>query len=171
MTRLFGITGWSGSGKTTLLKRLIPVLRAQGLTVSTIKHAHHRFDLDQPGKDSWEHREAGAMEVLVASPHRWALQHELRGAPEPSLGELLQRLAPVDLVLIEGFKRDRHPKLEIYRPSLGHPPLFPDDQTIRAVAAFEPPLLDIVLPRYDADDVEAIAGCVLREARPWEWDT
>src|SRR5690349_4859394 len=113
--RLIGLAGWSGAGKTTLLKRLIPLLVARGLRVSTIKHAHHRFDVDEPGKDSWEHRQAGATEVLVASGARWALMHELRNEPEPSLPSLLAHMSAVDLVLIEGFRRDSHPKIEVFR--------------------------------------------------------
>ncbi len=110
-TRIFGLAGWSGSGKTTLVVRLIPAFAARGITVSTVKHAHHDFDVDQPGKDSWRHREAGAREVLVSSSRRWALMHEHRGAREAGLAELLARLSPVDLVLVEGFKREPYPKL------------------------------------------------------------
>jgi molybdopterin-guanine dinucleotide biosynthesis protein B len=133
--RVIGLAGWSGSGKTTLIARLIPLFRAQGLSVSTIKHAHHEFDVDQPGKDSWVHRNAGATEVLVASAQRYALMHELRGAPQPSLAVLLGRLSPVDLVLVEGFKRDPLPKIEVYRPETGKSPLYPDDPDIIAVAS------------------------------------
>jgi molybdopterin-guanine dinucleotide biosynthesis protein B len=132
---VWGLAGWSGSGKTTLLARLIPVIVARGLTVSTIKHAHHDFDIDQPGKDSWVHRQAGATEVLVASDRRFALMHELRGAAEPSLAALLAKLAPVDIVLIEGFRRDPHRKIEVYRPELGKKPLAPDDPWIVAIAS------------------------------------
>src|SRR5690349_7986036 len=124
--RIIGLAGWSGSGKTTLLIKVIPRLVARGLKVSTLKHAHHGFDVDQPGKDSHSHRIAGASEVLVSSSVRWALVHELRGAPEPTLAILLQKLSAVDLVLVEGYKRERHPKLEIYRAALGKPPLYPD---------------------------------------------
>src|SRR3984893_16504179 len=116
--RIIGLAGWSGAGKTTLLARLIPDIIARGLTVSTVKHAHHAFDVDQPGKDSHTHRLAGATEVLVASAKRFALMHELRAAPEPSLRELLARLAPVDLVIVEGYKREPHPKLEVHRASV-----------------------------------------------------
>jgi molybdopterin-guanine dinucleotide biosynthesis protein B len=119
--RLIGLAGWSGVGKTTLITALIPILAGRGLKVSTIKHAHHAFDVDQPGKDSWLHRQAGATEVLVASANRFALIHELRGAPEPSLEELLSRLAPADLVIVEGFRHGAHPKIEIFRPELGKP--------------------------------------------------
>jgi molybdopterin-guanine dinucleotide biosynthesis protein B len=116
--QIFGLAGWSGSGKTTLMTALIPELISRGVTVSTLKHAHHAFDIDQPGKDSWRHRQAGAREVMISSPNRWALMHELRGAPEPSLDELVRRMSPVDLLLVEGFKRYPHPKIEVYRPSL-----------------------------------------------------
>ncbi len=136
--RVIGLAGWSGAGKTTLLRRLIPLLVGQGLRVSTLKHAHHAFDVDQPGKDSWEHRQAGAAEVLIASARRWALMHELRNGSEPYLAELLDRLSDVDLVLIEGFKREAHPKLEIHRPSLGKPLMQPGDCTISAVASDAP---------------------------------
>src|SRR5947209_18314699 len=113
--RIIGLAGWSGAGKTTLLAKALPRIVARGLTVSTLKHAHHSFDLDQPGKDSHTHRAAGATEVLVGSASRWALVHELRGAPEPRLHDLLQKLSPVDLVIVEGYKREPHPKLEVYR--------------------------------------------------------
>jgi molybdopterin-guanine dinucleotide biosynthesis protein B len=169
--RIFGLAAWSGSGKTTLLTRLIPVLARRGLTVSTVKHAHHDFDLDQPGKDSWRHREAGAAEVMVVSGRRWALQHELRDAAEPTLDALLGRLTPVDLVLVEGFKRDPHPKLEIIRPSLARPLLHTEDPWIRAVAFVEPPpealRATIALPVFEADAIEAIADFVVEAARPW----
>ena len=131
---ILGLTGWSGSGKTTLLTALVPGFIARGLSVSTVKHAHHAFDLDQPGKDSWRHRQAGAREVLIASGRRWAVLHELAG-PEPSLPELLTRLAPVDLVLVEGFKANPHPKIEVFRPDLGLAPLWPGRADIVAVAA------------------------------------
>lgn len=135
--KLLGITGWSGSGKTTLLTALIPALAASGLSVSTIKHAHHDFDLDQPGKDSWRHRAAGAQEVLIAAGRRWALLHENHGE-EPDLADLLPRLAPVDLVLVEGYKASPHPKLEVHRPSLGKPPIWPGRPDIIAVASDTP---------------------------------
>ena len=117
--RVIGLAGWSGAGKTTLLTRLIPVLKARGLAVSTIKHAHHGFDVDRPGKDSHEHRLAGATEVLVSSPLRWALMHELRGAPEPDLADLLPKLAPVDVVIVEGFRRSGLTKIEVHRVANG----------------------------------------------------
>ena len=119
--RIIGLAGWSGAGKTTLITKVIPVLKGRGLKVATVKHAHHEFDLDRPGKDSWRHREAGAAEVAVVSSRRWALIHELRDEPEPPLAEILAKLSPVDLVIIEGFKRHAHPKLEIYRANVGKP--------------------------------------------------
>ncbi len=136
--RVLGLTGWSGSGKTTLLTVLLPIFVARGLSVSTIKHAHHGFDLDQPGKDSWRHRQAGAQEVMIAGGTRWALLHEVDG-PEPRLDGLLARLAPVDLVLVEGFKADSHAKIEVFRPGLGQPPLWPGRPDIVAVASDTPP--------------------------------
>lgn len=160
-----GFAGWSGSGKTTLLRRLIPVLTGMGLRVSTVKHAHHGFDVDQPGKDSWEHRQAGAKEVLVASAARWALMHEHRGAPEPGLPELLARLSPVDLVLVEGFKREAHPKIEVYRAAVGKPLLHPRDPTIRAVAS-DAALPGCPVPLLDLDDVAGIAAAVRGAAVP-----
>lgn len=133
--RIFGLAGWSGSGKTTLLVALIPELNARGLRVSTIKHAHHEFDIDRPGKDSWRHREAGAHEVMVGSARRWALMHELRGAGEPTLDALVARMSAVDIVLIEGFKAHPHPKIEVHRPALGKPLLYPDDPNVVAIAS------------------------------------
>jgi molybdopterin-guanine dinucleotide biosynthesis protein B len=132
--KVLGIVGWSGSGKTTLLEALLPLLRAEGLTVSTIKHAHHGFDMDRPGKDTYRHREAGAREVLVASGTRWALLHEIQGE-EPTLPTLLTKLEPVDLVLVEGFKAHPFPKLEVHRPALGKPPIWPDAPDVLAVAS------------------------------------
>jgi molybdopterin-guanine dinucleotide biosynthesis protein B len=132
--RVLGITGWSGSGKTTLLTALLPRFLARGLSVSTIKHAHHGFDLDQPGKDSWRHRQAGAREVMISSGRRWALMHELEGE-EPNLPDLLARLQPVDLVLVEGFKANPHPKIEVFRAALEKPPLWPGRADIVAVAS------------------------------------
>ncbi|HYC01949.1 MAG TPA: molybdopterin-guanine dinucleotide biosynthesis protein B [Azospirillaceae bacterium] len=158
--KLFGLAGWSGSGKTTLVTKLLPEFARRGLRVSTIKHAHHNFDVDQPGKDSYSHREAGAVEVLVASANRWALMRELRGAPEPTLEELVCRLSPVDLVLVEGFKRDRHPKLEVWRSAVGKPLLHPDDPYIRAIAGDVKPD-GCALPWRHLDDVAGIADCIL----------
>jgi molybdopterin-guanine dinucleotide biosynthesis protein B len=163
--RLIGFAGWSGAGKTTLVVRLIPELNRRGLSVSTIKHAHHNFDLDQPGKDSYEHRAAGAEEVLVASANRVALMRELRGAPEPSLAELFRLLKPVDLVLVEGFKRDPLPKIEVFRAANGKPPLYPDDRNIVALIgdAVEP---SSRLPHASIDDIAAAADLVLAHALP-----
>lgn len=158
--RIFGIAGWSGSGKTTLLVRLLPELVARGLGVSTVKHAHHAFDIDRPGKDSYRHREAGAVEVMVSSSGRWALMHEHRGAPEPSLEELLSHMSPVDLILVEGFKRHGHEKLEVYRRAAGKPMLAPDDPTIVAVACDEPlPGLD--RPVIDLNRTDLVADFIL----------
>lgn len=163
--RLIGFAGWSGAGKTTLLARLIPVLVARGLRVSTVKHAHHNFDVDQPGKDSHTHRLAGASEVLISSENRWALMHELRGAEEPGLPELLERLSAVDLVLVEGFKRDHHPKIEIHRAEVGKPFLHPDDPRIIGLAA-DVGLPGAPVPVLHLDDVEGIADFVERNAVP-----
>jgi molybdopterin-guanine dinucleotide biosynthesis protein B len=165
--RLIGLAGWSGAGKTTLVEKLIPELVSRGLRVSTIKHAHHNFDVDEPGKDSWVHRQAGASEVLVASTARFALIHELRGAPELSLPELLGKLSPVDLVIVEGFKRGPHPKIEIWRAANGKPFLHPGDATIRVIAADEK-LTGLPIPVIDLDAVSAIADVVMAEARPLE---
>lgn len=159
--KIFGLAGWSGSGKTTLLSGLIPQLRTLGLSVSTVKHAHHAFDVDQPGKDSYRHREAGAAEVLVTSSQRWALMHELRGEPEPSFDDLLPRLAPVDVVLVEGFKRHPHPKLEVWRSAVGHDWMYPADPTVVAVAADIPPE-GLKLPCFTLDDHRAIAMFIAR---------
>jgi molybdopterin-guanine dinucleotide biosynthesis protein B len=156
----FGIAGWSGSGKTTLLERLVPVLTGRGLVVSLIKHAHSGFDIDRPGKDSYRHREAGCTEVLLTSDTRWALMHELRGAPAPTLGQLLGLMSPCDLVLVEGFKTWDLPKLEVHRPSLGKPLLAPGDPGIVAVASDVQ--LEGPLPCFDLRDPEAIARFITR---------
>jgi molybdopterin-guanine dinucleotide biosynthesis protein B len=163
--RIIGLAGWSGSGKTTLITKVIPVLVGRGLNVATIKHAHHEFDIDKPGKDSWLHREAGASEVIVASSRRWALVHELRGEPEPPLAALLTKLDPADLVIIEGFKRHAHPKLEIYRAVLGKPRIYPEDDCVVAIAS-DAPLPDAPLPVLMLDDIEAIANVLQAEALP-----
>ncbi len=157
---VFGFAGWSGSGKTTLIERLIPRFIARGLTVSLVKHAHHEFDLDHPGKDSFRHREAGCREVLITSAVRWALQHELRGGPELTLVEALQRLSPCDLALVEGFKGAPIPKLEVYRASVGKPLLHVHDPRIVAVATDEP--LQTALPVLPLGDPDKVATFVLR---------
>lgn len=158
--KIFGIAGWSGSGKTTLLTALIPELVGRGVAVSTLKHAHHSFDVDKPGKDSHRHREAGATEVMISSANRWALMHEHRGAPEPTAADLIRQMSPVDLVLIEGFKREPHPKIEIHRPVVGKPLLQPDDPCIVAVAS-DDLLPGLSVPRLDLNDVPAIADFIL----------
>jgi molybdopterin-guanine dinucleotide biosynthesis protein B len=158
--KVFGLAGWSGSGKTTLVTKLLPELIGRGLAVSTMKHAHHGFDVDQPGKDSYVHRSAGATEVLVASANRWALMHEHRGAAEPTAAALMQHMTPVDLLLVEGFKREPHPKLEVYRVANGKPLLHPDDPYIVAVASDEP-LIGLHLPLLSIDDVPAIADFII----------
>jgi molybdopterin-guanine dinucleotide biosynthesis adapter protein len=155
---IFGLAGWSGSGKTTLMTAIIPQLAARGLSVSTMKHAHHEFDIDRPGKDSWRHRQAGAHQVMVASSHRWALMQELRDAPEPSLDELVARMSPVDLLLVEGWKRHPHPKIEVYRPSLGKPLLYPGDPWVVAIASDEK--LDAPVPLLPLGDPAAIAAFI-----------
>ncbi len=156
----FGIAGWSGSGKTTLVRRPVPELIGRGLAISTVKHAHHDFDIDRPGKDSYEHRAAGAKEVMVASSVRWALIHEGRGESEPSLDDLVQRMAPVDLILIEGFKSENYEKLEVHRPALGKKLLCVDDAAVVALAS-DAPIDGIELPVLDLDDVVAIADFIV----------
>jgi molybdopterin-guanine dinucleotide biosynthesis protein B len=163
--RIIGLAGWSGSGKTTLLAKVIPRIVARGLKVSTLKHAHHAFDVDQPGKDSHTHRMAGATEVLVSSANRWALVHELRGGAELTLEALLDKLSPVDLVVVEGYKREPHPKLEVHRASIGKPLIYPDDPAIVAVAS-DGPLPAARVPVIALDDVERIADFLIRHAAP-----
>ena len=158
--RIFGLAGWSGSGKTTLMTLLIPELVSRGITVSTLKHAHQSFDIDQPGKDSWRHRQAGATEVMISSPNRWALMHELRGAPEPTFEELVRRMSPVDLLLVEGFKHHPHPKIEVCRPSLGKPLLHPEDPLVVAIASDET-LPGVSLPWLPLSDISAVATFIL----------
>ncbi len=157
--KILGIVGWSGSGKTSLVTRLIPVLIARGLEVSTLKHAHHDFDVDQPGKDSHAHRHAGAAEVMISSGRRWALMHELRDEPELSLDALIARMTPVDLLLIEGFKTEAHDKIEVFRPVTGRDPLHPHDPHIVAVAT-DAALPDLDRPRLDLNDTDAIAAFI-----------
>jgi molybdopterin-guanine dinucleotide biosynthesis protein MobB len=156
--KIFGVTGWKNSGKTGLMERLITEFTARGLSVSSIKHAHHSFDIDHPGRDSYRHRDAGARQVVLASRNRWALMHELRDEDEPSLGDLLKQLSPVDLVLIEGYKRDRHPKIEAHRKETGQPLIAPEDETIVAVASDRPVAVD--RPVLDLNDTAAIANVI-----------
>ena len=159
--KIYGVTGWKNAGKTGLMERLVAEFCARGLTVSTLKHAHHSTEVDRPGTDSYRHREAGASEVLLASPNRVAIMQELRGAPEPSFTELLARMRPVDLVLVEGFKREDHPKIEAYRTSAGNPLIASGDSSIRAVASDIPLALD--RPVFDLDDTRAIADFIAAE--------
>jgi molybdopterin-guanine dinucleotide biosynthesis protein B len=160
--KIFGIAGYSGSGKTTLIEKLIPLFAARGLTVSLIKHAHHTFDVDQPGKDSYRHRHAGCQEVLVTSSRRWALMHELRGAPEPALADLVKHVAACDLLLIEGFKHEPISKLEVYRSVVGESLLHPQDAYVVAVASDQP--VDTRLPQFRLDDAAAIAAFIVKHA-------
>src|SRR5579864_9045858 len=153
--KVIGLAGWSGAGKTTLLTQVIPHLRAQGLSVSVIKHAHHSFDVDVPGKDSWVHRQSGAEEVLVSSVNRWALMHELRGALEPRLPDLLKKMSQVDLVIVEGFKSEPHRKIEVHREANGKPLLFPTD-----------PAIETVLPAAHLDDIPSVAALLRKFAIP-----
>lgn len=168
MMKIFGIVGWKNSGKTGLMERLVTEITGRGLSVSTIKHAHHAFDIDQPGKDSHRHRVAGATEVLLASRNRWALMHELRGAAEPPLADLLAKLSPVDLVLVEGYKRDAHPKIEAHRAATGQPLIAPGDPTVLALASdsahpgFDRPVLDLNATAQIADFI--LEYCGLRQA-------
>ena len=165
--RIVGLAGWSGAGKTTLVTSVIPVLVKRGLKVATVKHAQHDFDTDRPGKDSWLHRRAGASEVAIVSSRRWAIVHELGDEPEPPLGEVLAKLSPVDLVIVEGFKRYSHPKLEVYRAAVGKPLLHPDDDCIVAIAT-DAPLPEAQVPVVMLDDVESIANVLQAEAAPRE---
>lgn len=159
--RLYGIVGWKNAGKTGLMERLVADITTRGFTVSTVKHAHHTFDVDHEGKDSYRHRIAGASEVILSSRNRVALMQELRGAPEPSLQDLLARLSPVDLVLIEGYKRDDHPKIEAHRAETGNPLIAPEDPTIRAVAADVP--LTLECPVFDLSNTSQISDFILKE--------
>ena len=159
--KIFGFAGWSGSGKTTLIEQLIPLFVQRGLKVSLIKHAHHSFDVDQPGKDSYRHRHAGCNEVLVTSSKRWVLMHELRGAPEPGIAELIRQISPCDLLLVEGFKREKLPKLEVYRASVGESLIHPQDPDIVAIASDQP--LETRLPQLDLNDAPTIASFILKQ--------
>ncbi len=159
--KTFGFAGWSGSGKTTLIEQLIPRFTGRGLKVSLIKHAHHTFDVDQPGKDSWRHRQAGAQEILVTSSRRWVLMHELRGAHEPAFEEQVKRVSPCDLLLVEGFKHAPIPKLEVWRRETGEPLLHPNDPHIVAVASDAK--IETKLPLLDLNDVDGIAAFILKK--------
>ena len=158
--KVIGIAGYSGSGKTTLIEKVIPVLVRSGLRVSLIKHAHHEFDVDQPGKDSYRHRHAGCSEVLISSSNRWALMHELRGAEEPPLQEQLKRFAPCDLVIVEGYKNEPIPKVEVRRKGAHTPALYPEDAAVVAVATDD--VLDTQLPQLDVNDAEAVAQFIVQ---------
>lgn len=166
---VFGFAGYSGSGKTTLIENVIPVLVAQGVRVSLVKHAHHAFDVDQPGKDSWRHRKAGATEVMLTSARRWVLMHEVTGQPEPELPQQLRRMSACDLVLVEGFKQQPIPKLEIHRRAHGAPFLFLQDAHIVAIATDE--TVDTTLPQFALDDYQAIAAFVLTNAAEFNRDS
>ncbi len=159
--RLYGVVGWKNAGKTGLMERLVTEITGRGFSVSTVKHAHHTFDVDHEGKDSHRHRQAGATEVLLSSRNRFALMHELRGEDEPRLEDLLVRLAPVDLVLVEGYKRDNHPKVEAHRAETGNPLIAPDDPSIRAVASDVPLALD--RPVFGLNDTKGVADFILQE--------
>ena len=157
--KVFGFAGYSGSGKTTLVEKLVPLIVARGMTVSIIKHAHHDFDIDRPGKDSYRHRQAGASEILISSSRRWAQMHELRGEAELSLEQLIERISPCDLLFIEGFKREQIPKLEVYRKVLGEPLLFPEDKNIVAVATDTP--IESQIPVLSLNQPSAVADFIL----------
>ena len=158
--KVIGFAGFSGSGKTTLLEKVIPLLTAQGLRVAVIKHAHHKFDIDKPGKDSFRHREAGAAEVMLVSGYRWALMHELVNEAEPSLQDLCSRLSPCDLVLVEGYKYSEIPKFEVHRSATGHPHLYPDDKNI--IALVTDARSDIPLPQLDVNQPQQVADFILK---------
>ena len=160
--KIFGFAGWSGSGKTTLIINLIPELVGRGLSVSTMKHAHHNFDIDQPGKDSYEHRQAGASEVMISASNRWALMHEVRENNEPGIDELIARMTPVDFLLVEGFKWHPHPKMEVHRPVVGKPLLQINDPAIIAVASDEK-LNDLSVPIFNLNDIVGIADFIIEK--------
>jgi molybdopterin-guanine dinucleotide biosynthesis protein B len=164
-THVLGIAGWSGSGKTTLITKLIPQLASRGIRVATLKHAHHAFDVDTPGKDSYEHRKAGACEVIVSSARRWVQMHEVGDGAEATLAQLLARLSACDLVLVEGFKTERHPKIEVFRRAVGKPPLHPEDPRIVAIASDER-FPGAGIPFVDINDVAAVAEMILARAEP-----
>lgn len=161
--KIFGFAGWSGSGKTTLIEQLIPRFAQRGLSVSLVKHAHHSFDVDHPGKDSYRHRHAGASEILVSSSRRWVLMHELRGAHEPAFDEQVKRISPCDLLLVEGFKFAPIPKLEVWRAQTGEPLLHPNDSHIVAVASDAK--VETKLPLLNLNDVEAVSTFILKHLK------
>jgi molybdopterin-guanine dinucleotide biosynthesis protein B len=163
--RVLGLVGWSGSGKTTLLTKLIPLFLSRGVRVATLKHAHHAFDVDQPGKDSYEHRKAGACEVIVSSARRWVQMHEVGDGAEASLAELLERVSPCDLILIEGFKRERHLKMEVFRGAAGRTPLHPEDPRIVAIAS-DQSFPNAGVPVVDLNHVAAVADLIYERALP-----
>lgn len=165
--RVLGIAGWSGSGKTTLITKLIPFLAQRGIRIATLKHAHHAFDVDQPGKDSYEHRKAGACEVIVSSARRWVQMHEVGDGMEAKLPELLRRVSPCDLVLVEGFKTERHPKMEVFRAAVGKTPLHPQDQRIVAIAS-DQKFPGVGVPVVDLNDIAAVGDMVLQWSEPLE---
>lgn len=167
MQQLIGLAGWSGAGKTTLLEHVIPVLTARGLRVSTLKHAHHAFDIDKPGKDSFRHRQAGATQVMVASGKRWALMQELREEREPELPELLRHMQAVDLIIVEGYKQHAHPKIEVYREANGKPWIHPQDPRVQAIVSDVPPPDGCALPWAHLDDARRVADLMLAWAEPW----
>lgn len=158
--KIMGIAGYSGNGKTTLIEKLVPLLVSEGVRVSLVKHAHHEFDIDHPGKDSYRHRHAGCVEVLIGSSKRWALMHELRDAAEPSFHDYLRHLAPCDLVIVEGYKSEPIPKIEVHRRRGNTPLLFPDDPHVVAIATDEP--LDTALPQFLLDDAEGISRFIVK---------
>lgn len=160
--RIYGVTGWKNAGKTGMMERLVAEISQRGFTISTLKHAHHDTDVDQPGRDSYRHRAAGAQQVMLSSPNRWALMTELRDQPEPSLADLLPLMTPVDLILVEGFKREPHPKIEAHRWETGRPLLVDSNPTIRAVASNTVPQ-NLRVPSFDLDDIPAIADFILAE--------
>ncbi len=160
--RIYGVTGWKNAGKTGLMERLVADISQRGFTISTLKHAHHDTDVDQPGRDSYRHRAAGAQQVMLSSPNRWALMTELRDQPEPSLADLLPLMTPVDLILVEGYKREPHPKIEAHRWETGRPLLVDSNPTIRAVASNTVPQ-NLRVPSFDLDDIPAVADFILSE--------
>lgn len=163
--RVLGLVGWSGSGKTMLITRLIPLLVRRGLRIATLKHAHHSFDVDKPGKDSYEHRKAGAGEVIVSSSQRWVQMHELDGGAEATLVQLLRRLSPCDLVLVEGYKSEKHTKIEVFRQAVGKDPLYPGDRHIVAIAS-DPIIVGAGIPVVDLNDIDAVGDMVVASAEP-----